>query len=66
MSRWTRWLPGLRVLTEYKAAWFPHDVIAGAAIGIISSYIFTRPYHGWDVQLQADGKYYGFRLSRSF
>jgi membrane-associated phospholipid phosphatase len=44
----------------------PHDVIAGAAIGIISSYIFTRPYHGWDVQLQADGKYYGFRLSRSF
>jgi membrane-associated phospholipid phosphatase len=44
----------------------PHDVIAGAGIGIISSYIFTRPYHGWDVQLQADGKYYGFKLSRSF
>jgi len=44
----------------------PHDVIAGAAIGIASSYIFTRPYHGWNVQLQADGKYYGFKLSRSF
>lgn len=45
---------------------YPHDVIAGAAIGIASSYIFTRPYHGWNVQLQADGKFYGFRLSRSF
>src|SRR5438445_1910476 len=39
------------------------DVIAGAAIGMVSSYIFTRPYHGWNVGLQADGKYYGARLS---
>jgi membrane-associated phospholipid phosphatase len=44
----------------------PHDVIAGAAIGILSSYIFTRPYHGWNVELQADGKYYGIRMSRTF
>jgi membrane-associated phospholipid phosphatase len=43
-----------------------HDVIAGAAIGIASSYIFTRPYAGWNVELQADGKYYGMKLSRSF
>jgi membrane-associated phospholipid phosphatase len=45
---------------------YAHDVIAGAALGIISSYIFTRPYHGWNVELEADGKYYGVRLSRSF
>src|SRR5205085_9776549 len=31
----------------------PLDVVAGAAIGILSSYIFTRPYHGLSVQLRA-------------
>ena len=45
---------------------YPHDVIAGAAIGILSSYLFTKPYKGWNMELDADGKYYGFRLSRSF
>lgn len=45
---------------------YTHDVIAGAAIGIVSSYIFTRPYKGWRFELDADGKYYGFRLNRSF
>jgi membrane-associated phospholipid phosphatase len=44
----------------------PHDVVAGAAIGIISSYIFTRPYEGWHVQAEADGGYYGIRLSRTW
>ena len=44
---------------------YPHDVIAGAGIGIASSFIFTRPYKGWRVQLEADGKYYGFRISRA-
>jgi membrane-associated phospholipid phosphatase len=44
----------------------PHDVIAGASIGIVSSYIFTRPYKGWNVQADADGKYWGIRLSRSW
>src|ERR1043166_9233979 len=44
---------------------YPHDVIAGAGIGIASSLIFTRPYKGWKVQLEADGKYYGFRISRA-
>src|SRR5258707_5961549 len=28
----------------------PQDVIAGAGIGIVSSYIFTRPYKGWKVE----------------
>lgn len=45
---------------------YAHDVIAGAAIGIASSYIFTRPYKGWNIQAEADGKYYGIRLSRAF
>lgn len=41
-----------------------HDVIAGAAIGIGSSYLFSRPYAGWQLQAEADPKYYGLRLSR--
>lgn len=45
---------------------YAHDVIAGAAIGIASSYIFTRPYKGWRVQLEGDAKYLGVRLSRSW
>jgi membrane-associated phospholipid phosphatase len=44
----------------------PHDVIAGASIGIVSSYLFTKPYKGWQLELTADGKFYGFRLSRKF
>lgn len=44
----------------------PHDVVAGAAIGIISSYIITRPYRGWHLQLQADGKEYGLSICRSW
>jgi membrane-associated phospholipid phosphatase len=34
---------------------YAHDVIAGAAIGIVSSYIFTRPYKGWEVKTEAGG-----------
>ncbi len=45
---------------------YAHDVIAGASIGIVSSYIFTRPYKGWKVQLESGSKYYGFRLSRAW
>jgi membrane-associated phospholipid phosphatase len=45
---------------------YPHDVIAGAAIGIVSSYIFTRPYKGWHVDVGVDGKYYGFSISHSW
>jgi len=44
----------------------PHDVIAGASIGIVSSYLFTKPYKGWQIEFTGDGKYYGFRLSREF
>jgi hypothetical protein len=45
---------------------YPHDVIAGASIGIVSSYIFTRPYKGWHVQAEATDKYWGLSLSRNW
>lgn len=32
----------------------PHDVVAGAGIGILSSYIFTRRYHGWKAEIEGD------------
>ena len=42
------------------------DVVAGAGIGILSSYIFTKPYKDWHVQAEAGDKYYGIRLSRTW
>jgi membrane-associated phospholipid phosphatase len=45
---------------------YVHDVIAGAVIGIGSSYLFTRPYKGWYVQPVVDTKFYGVNLSRSW
>jgi membrane-associated phospholipid phosphatase len=44
----------------------PRDVFAGAAIGILSSYIFTRPYAGWNIQAEGDTRYFGIRLTRAF
>src|SRR5690242_13129458 len=32
MSRWKRWLPGLQILSEYQAAWFARDVMAGLVL----------------------------------
>lgn len=40
-----------------------HDVLASAAIGIGSSYLFTQPYKGWRIQPDVDHAYYGIRLS---
>ncbi|HEY3278678.1 MAG TPA: phosphatase PAP2 family protein [Syntrophorhabdaceae bacterium] len=45
---------------------YVHDVLAGAAIGIASSYIFTKPYNGWNIQAAAGEKYYGIKLSRAW
>lgn len=42
----------------------PQDVVAGAAIGIIASYVFTKPYEGWEVQVDGDSRNWGFRVSR--
>src|SRR5215813_13427018 len=32
MNRWKRWLPGLQIVREYKAAWFAGDLIAGLVL----------------------------------
>jgi membrane-associated phospholipid phosphatase len=45
---------------------YPHDVIAGAGIGIISSYIFTRPYKGWRVKVEGDSRYLGLTFSHAW
>src|SRR5438067_2446662 len=39
---------------------YAHDVIAGAGIGILSSYIFTRPYKGWNASVEGDTKGFAF------
>jgi membrane-associated phospholipid phosphatase len=49
-----------------SGAHHPHDVIAGAAIGIMSCYLFTRPYKGWHVELEGDSKSFGVSFSHSW
>jgi MFS superfamily sulfate permease-like transporter len=29
---WTRWLPGLLILRQYRAAWLTHDIVAGLVL----------------------------------
>src|SRR6267142_5636586 len=31
-ASWSRWLPGLRTLREYQAAWLVHDIVAGLVL----------------------------------
>jgi membrane-associated phospholipid phosphatase len=50
---------------EANAHW-PHDVIAGASIGIVSSFIFTTPYKGWKVKTDAGPGLHGIFLSKSW
>ena len=45
---------------------FAEDVIAGAAIGIVGSLIFTRPYHGVEVTPVADAGVYGVALQTTW
>jgi membrane-associated phospholipid phosphatase len=45
---------------------YPQDVVAGAGIGILSSYLFTKPYKGWQVGVEGDAKSFGVRLARHF
>jgi len=45
---------------------YTHDVLAGAAIGILSSYFFTEPYKNLQVSLDYDHDYYGILLSWAF
>ena len=48
----------------YADQHYARDVVAGAAIGIASSYIFTSPFKGMTVQPAVDAGYYGLKLSR--
>ena len=41
-------------------------MVAGAGIGILSSYIFTQPYKGWNASVEGDTKGFALRLSRRF
>jgi membrane-associated phospholipid phosphatase len=43
---------------------YTKDVVAGAAIGIASSFIFTKPYHGFEVTPLADNGVYGLAISK--
>jgi membrane-associated phospholipid phosphatase len=45
---------------------FTVDVIAGAAIGIASSMIFTKPYKGFVVTPLADNGFYGVAISKQW
>ena len=42
------------------------DVLAGAAIGVISSFYFTTTYKGFDIQPIADDGTYGLNLSKKW
>lgn len=42
------------------------DVVSGAAIGIVSSMIFTRPYKGFVVTPVAYGGFYGVGITKKF
>lgn len=42
------------------------DVLAGAAIGIASSFIFTKPYHGFVVTPMADNGFYGIGITKQW
>jgi len=45
---------------------YVHDVAAGAAIGILSSYLFTSPYRGWQVSLAGDFSSIGITFNRAW
>lgn len=45
-------------------AHYVHDVLAGAAIGIVSSWIFTKPCKNWQVKAELGGDSFGLGLSR--
>src|SRR6059058_4381206 len=32
MNHWKRWVPGLRILSEYQGAWFPRELMAGLVL----------------------------------
>lgn len=45
---------------------FVEDVVAGAAIGILSSFHFTQPYKGFTIKPMAGNDFYGVSLSKNW
>ena len=45
---------------------YPQDVLIGAGIGILSSYLFTQPYHGWHPSVSADIHSVSLEFARSW
>ncbi|MBU0512176.1 MAG: phosphatase PAP2 family protein [Chloroflexi bacterium] len=45
---------------------YSQDVLAGAGIGILTSYLFTKPYKGWRVSMEGSQKSFGIKLARKF
>jgi len=45
---------------------FTVDVVAGAAIGMASSFIFTKPYRGFVITPVADSSFYGIAISKQW
>ncbi len=45
---------------------YTRDVLAGAAIGIGSSFLFTTPNKEWQIKPQVASSFYGVGLSRSW
>ena len=45
---------------------YPHDVLAGALIGMISSHLFTTPFQQFQLNLTGDAKNINFTMVRYF
>lgn len=45
---------------------YPEDVLAGAAIGMLSSLLFTSSYKGWSVAPMVGNGFYSLRIYRSW
>jgi membrane-associated phospholipid phosphatase len=45
---------------------YVHDVLAGAAVGIISSHVFTKPYKKWTASATGDARNFKLALARSW
>lgn len=45
---------------------YTRDVVAGAVIGVATTYFATTPYHGWQVEPKLSAEYLGLKLSRRF
>jgi len=42
---------------------YTHDALAGAVIGIASSYLLTKPFQRWGLQPDVSSKYFGIRIT---